>query len=248
MKFDFPFLREVNYPGIFAPVIILILITGSLAKGNDDTGNSNPKPTRTFKPDYPENLRNQGVMGNAVIKFTISKQGSVINPVVVSATHEAFGTASLDAVRQWQFIPARKNGEIVSKQVQLPFNFTLTLEEQLTAKMGREVFTKVKGKIYKAHKLKKSPAQKNMALPIYPKELKGSGIEGEAQVKFTIDKEGLVINPEIVSTDHEKFGPNALIASLKLIFEPVKLNGKTIYVEMERSFRFSENPDDQLSL
>ncbi len=240
MKFHFLFPRPVNFPGIIAALIIVILTTGSLTQGLDEKGNSNPVPTRTYKPDYPENLRNQGITGNAVIKFTINKQGSVVDPEVVSATHEAFGAASMDAIRQWQFLPARKNGKIVSKQVQLPFNFTLTLEEKLTNRIGREVFTKVRGKIYKADKLDTSPAPINTVSPVYPDELKDSGIEGEAQVKFIINKEGLVMNPKIVSTDHEKFGPSALMASLTLKFDPVELKGKRINVEMERSFTFSE--------
>ena len=240
MKLDSLFRRPVNFPGVLAAVIILILTTGSLTQGNDGAGNSNPIPTRTYKPDYPENLRNQGIIGNALVKFTINKQGSVVNPEVVSATHEAFGAASMDAVRQWQFIPGRKDGSIVSKQVQLPFNFTLTMEEQLSNKAGREVFTKVRGKIHKADKLDASPTPMNTVSPVYPDKLKDSGIEGEAQVKFIINKEGLVINPKIVSTDHEEFGPSALMASLNLKFNPVELEGKPINVEMERSFTFSE--------
>ncbi len=252
MKFDFPFHRHANLTAILFIILIILNLTGGApaygAYGSyrkDDTRNSNPKPTRTFKPEYPEELRNDGITGKAVVKFTINKQGKVIDPEIVSATHEAFGTASMNAIRQWQFIPARKNGEPISKQVQLPFSFTLTLEEQLNSKMGREVFAKVKGKIYKAGKLKNSPAQKNMVFPVYPTELKGSGVEGEATVKFVIDKEGIVINPEIVSTDHEKFGPNALVASLKLEFEPVELDGKLIYVEMEMPFLFAENQDNK---
>ena len=225
---------------MLAALIIVIFTTGSLTQGSDEGENSNPVPTRTYKPDYPEDLRNQGITGNAVIKFTINKQGSVVDPEVISTTHKAFGTSSMDAIRQWQFFPARKNGKVVSKQVRLPFNFTLTLEEQLTNKIGREVFTKVKGKIYKADKLETSPTPINTISPVYPDELKDSGIEGEALVKFTINKEGLVMNPKIVSTDHDKFGPSALMASLNLKFDPVELKGKPINVEMERSFSFSE--------
>lgn len=240
MKFYSLIHQQVNFSSILAALTIFILTTDSLAQGEDDAGNSNPIPTRTYKPDYPENLRNQGVVGNAVIKFTINKTGTVVNPEVVSATHEAFGTTSLAAIKHWQFLPARQNGDIVSKEVQLPFNFNLSLEEQLTYKIGRDVFTRVRGKVYTVDKLTVSPTQVNTVFPVYPKELKDSGLKGEAKVKFIINKEGLVINPKIVSTDHEGFRFSALIASLNLKFDPVKLKGRTINVEMEKSFNFSE--------
>ena len=245
MKSYFLLSRPLNFSGVIVILLILFLTKGSIIQGKDGIGDSHPIPTRTYRPDYPDNLRSQGIVGNALIKFTINKQGSVVDSEVISATHESFGIASIDALRQWQFIPARKNGEIISKQVQQRFKFTLSVEELAEIKVGREVFIKVKGRIIKADELDTSPVPINTVIPIYPEELIDSGIEGEAQVKFIIDKDGYVINPQIMSTDHEKFTLNALIASLKMKFEPVKLKGRFWNVEMEKSFSFSENTEDK---
>ena len=140
MKSYFLLSRPLNFSGVIVILLILFLTKGSIIQGKAGIGDSHPIPTRPYRPDYPDNLRSQGIVGHALIKFTINKQGSVVDSEVISATHESFGIASIDALRQWQFIPARKNGEIISKQVQQRFKFTLSVEELAEIKVGREVF------------------------------------------------------------------------------------------------------------
>jgi TonB family protein len=82
-----------------------------------------PKPFVGPAPEYPEKLFKAKVAGQAVVHFTLSPNGRVIDPVVKSATDPAFGESALAAARQWRFLPKVKDGTALPVQVDLPFNF-----------------------------------------------------------------------------------------------------------------------------
>lgn len=72
-------------------------------------------------PEYPEQLRKQGVGGRVVLDVELGRRGTVAEARVRSATLPRLGELSLEAVRRWVFEPARRNDESI------PFSFRLTL-------------------------------------------------------------------------------------------------------------------------
>jgi TonB family protein len=82
-----------------------------------------PKPFFGPAPEYPAALRKAGVKGKAVVTVRITPQGTVLDPVVASASDPAFGEAALAAVRQWRFIPRVEDGRAVETRVDMPFVF-----------------------------------------------------------------------------------------------------------------------------
>lgn len=82
-----------------------------------------PTPFVGPPPEYPEKLFKANVSGQAVIHFTLSPNGRVIDPVIKSSTDPAFGESALAAARMWRFLPKVKGGAPVSVQVDLPFKF-----------------------------------------------------------------------------------------------------------------------------
>jgi TonB family protein len=84
---------------------------------------SPPRPFIGPAPEYPEKLRRAKVQGSAMIRFTISPNGRVLDPEVKSASDPAFGEAALAAARQWRFLPKVKGGTPVSSAAQMPFTF-----------------------------------------------------------------------------------------------------------------------------
>lgn len=84
-------------------------------------------PPRFFigpAPEYPPELRRQNVNGRAVISVKINGSGSVLDPVVKSATDPAFGLAALEAIKDWRFIPKVKDGYPVESRADVPFIFS----------------------------------------------------------------------------------------------------------------------------
>jgi TonB family protein len=82
-----------------------------------------PQPFVGPPPEYPEKLFKANVSGQAVIHFTLSQNGRVVDPTIKSSTDPAFGEAALAAARLWRFLPKVKGGAAVPVQVDLPFNF-----------------------------------------------------------------------------------------------------------------------------
>ncbi len=209
-------------------------------------------PVHTVQPDFPEELMEEGIEGNAVIKITVTAEGTVGECEVASCDHELFGEAAIAAVKQWTFTPHEVNGQPVDKKVKVPFRFRLTEElkaamrkEQLNRRFGREVFKPLDPKIrvFRAKTLPRNQRPRNVIplVPLYPPELKGSGKTGKVMVKFCLDVDGKVINPEILSSNDPAFESTALISLLMCQYEPVIRKTKPVYVEIRRPIVFSED-------
>ena len=80
-------------------------------------------PVRTVAPDYPSDLRNQGVSGVVMVKCTIDEQGNVAETTVSKSSNETFDKYAMDALKKWKFKPARQDGNPVSMQVTIPIKF-----------------------------------------------------------------------------------------------------------------------------
>ncbi len=84
-----------------------------------------PVPLVQKPPVYPWELRRSRVEGEAVMRFIVDAEGRVGDIEVESATHESFGQASIEAIRQWRYKPAQKDGKPVACTVRTPMPFKL---------------------------------------------------------------------------------------------------------------------------
>ena len=82
-----------------------------------------PVPVRTVVPEYPDELKRQGVSGVVTISFLVDEHGVVSEAKVIKTTNEAFSKPAMDALVQWKFKPAMKGGTPVSKKVAFPIQF-----------------------------------------------------------------------------------------------------------------------------
>lgn len=82
-------------------------------------------PVRTVAPQYPAELKRQGVTGLVMVTFTVTTQGNVEEPVVERSPHPDFAREAVAAVRKWKFRPARQNGTPVANKVTVPIQFRM---------------------------------------------------------------------------------------------------------------------------
>ena len=82
-----------------------------------------PKALRQDAPVYPRALKDDGLTGEAEIEFIVARDGRVLFPRIVSATHEDFGWAAATAVGQWRFAPPQRNGQAVETRMKVPILF-----------------------------------------------------------------------------------------------------------------------------
>jgi TonB family protein len=88
---------------------------------------SPPKLLKRVQPEFPYGARYFGVSGQLVVGVVITKEGTVAEPVVITALPApTLSFVALEALRRWRFEPARKNGEAIDVQFNLTVNFKLS--------------------------------------------------------------------------------------------------------------------------
>jgi protein TonB len=63
---------------------------------------------------YPADAQAAGQQGTVDLELTIGPDGRFVSARVVKSVSKPLDDAALAAVKQWEFIPARRNGEAVS--------------------------------------------------------------------------------------------------------------------------------------
>lgn len=80
----------------------------------DDTVDDPPKPVQQVAMEYPSSAKRQGVEGYVTLSLLISDRGDVERVRVLESNPPGvFDQAATQALRQWQFQPARYQGEAV---------------------------------------------------------------------------------------------------------------------------------------
>jgi protein TonB len=81
------------------------------------------------RPEYPSTARNMSWEGKVILKVHVIANGSVGGVSVAhSSGHEILDEAAMKAVRQWKFVPAKRDGVAVESHVHVPINFNLKSE------------------------------------------------------------------------------------------------------------------------
>jgi periplasmic protein TonB len=77
------------------------------------------------KPQYPYDLKRQGVTGSCVVQFIIDANGTVIDAWATKSTHREFEQPAVQAVLKWKFRPGKKGGKAVKVVAARPIQFNL---------------------------------------------------------------------------------------------------------------------------
>ena len=85
----------------------------------------NPIPLKTPEPKYPTSLNREGISGIVSVSCVIDEKGKVISAKATKSTRAEFEQPALDAVQNWVFKPAMKDGKPVKVRVTIPFRFNL---------------------------------------------------------------------------------------------------------------------------
>jgi TonB family protein len=93
---------------------------------SDATAYTNASVQYRVQPTFPLVARNNGWNGRTELRVEVLTNGSVGKVEVVSSSgHSELDTASIDAVKQWRFTPAKKEGTPEASYVKIPFNFKI---------------------------------------------------------------------------------------------------------------------------
>ena len=68
-------------------------------------------PKFRVQQQYPRRAQERGIEGYVIVRFTITKTGSVRDPIVVESSSSIFERSALKAVAQYKYEPLVVNGE-----------------------------------------------------------------------------------------------------------------------------------------
>ncbi len=90
-----------------------------------EPGVTNPQYKYRVEPKYPDSAKKAEKEGEVVLQATIDENG--VPQDIVALTNLGFGfeEAAIEALKKTTFRPAMKGGEPISKQVAIPYKFTL---------------------------------------------------------------------------------------------------------------------------
>jgi TonB family protein len=84
-----------------------------------------PSLQREVKPVYTEEGRRRGVEGDVMMEVVVRADGTVGSVKVVRGLGAGLDERAADAVRQWRFFPARRQGAAVDVLVEVAVEFRL---------------------------------------------------------------------------------------------------------------------------
>jgi TonB family protein len=149
-------------------------------------------------PRFPSQLEGTSAGGTVFVSFVVSKSGKVVDLKIVSSTNSDFDEASLNAVRQWRYKPAMKDGKPVEFAMHIPVQFMSGSDDENPTKVLE--FPRDFGP-------GDSPPEVTIERPIvYPYELERKGVHGEAKVRVLISKVGEVLRVTVLTSSRPEFG------------------------------------------
>ena len=70
-------------------------------------------PIVKVAPQYPRRALARGLEGEVLVQYTVTKQGSVRDPVVVQSTNSVFDRAALDSASRYKYKPRVVDGQAI---------------------------------------------------------------------------------------------------------------------------------------
>jgi protein TonB len=105
--------------------VVLALTLSAVPAALAQTKAEPPVPVRTIAPEYPHEMRRDGVSGIVTVRCTVDEKGDVVDPVVEKSTNREFEEPALSALKKWKFKPARQDGNPVAIKVSIPVKFSV---------------------------------------------------------------------------------------------------------------------------
>ena len=203
---------------------------------------TNPKLSHSVSPVYPSELLDKGVEGKAVVQVVVTESGDVENVELISADHPEFGTAAVDAVKQWKFDPATQDGKAIRMTVQFPILFNPPPDKKLNAMEGREVFKEIKETIIPENQLDHPLRVVKAPVAYWPAGLEGDPSTFQVITRVVIGPDGAIFNPEASADTPKVLIMPALKAVAEMTFDPPIYKGKPTYAVGEAIVLFADAP------
>jgi TonB family protein len=228
----------------FAAIGLMLLAPLSLAADMTETP---VQIIQTIEAKFPHEMTAAGVReGEVRAMLLVDAEGKLADVLVTGYSHPEFAIELMNAVRNWEYVPAKQNGEPTGQRIQIVFYFnqkgaivSMLPAMAVAASMNRFLPVKITHLVCKSSELDRLPAVLERVSPRHPgKSMNPPEKSGNATIDFYIDAEGRVRMPVVMRATREEFAVAAAEALQHWRFEPPTYQGKPIAVRMVQEFLF----------
>ena len=89
-----------------------------------------PRLLSHIEAKYTDDARARGIQGTVVLGFTVNHEGVPQGIQIKRSLYPSLDQAAIEAVREWRFEPAMKNGQVVSMWMEASMDFNLYDSQQ----------------------------------------------------------------------------------------------------------------------
>lgn len=210
---------------------------------NDDYRPRNRKPRliKTVPPQYPEQFKGTGLTAEVMVSMMVDRLGRASHIRVEDSPDPAFTDAALEAIGNWEFLPAIKETKVTNFRIE---NIAVLVSEELGENTyfdylgGRIALEKV---TYSAEPDQPLKRLRGLRAP-YPFEMLAEGKPGEVVVEFVVGEEGVAQNFQVIESTHRDFSLAAQAAVGHWLYSPAMTLGITVPATLR--YRVSFQPED----
>jgi TonB family protein len=202
----------------------------------------------TTLPQMPFSLLERGVIeGRVVVAVDINAEGKLTDHLVIGYTHAPLVKPIVEALTEWQYQPARRDGVPVPAQVELTVTMSATGVvvsqtgmEMVETFMERVLGDHLKYRTSRPDEIDRVPVRTNTVAPKYAEAALKQGVRGKVQVHFYIDENGAARMPAVDNSDHPYLAEIAVAAVREWKFEPPTAKGNPVLVAVSQEFLFGD--------
>jgi TonB family protein len=231
-----------------------VLLVGALKPGvydDNQEGITEPKLTKRVEFVRPPAASDKYTPAIVVLGLVITREGVPTDIKVIKSGGDALDTATIDAISQFRWEPARLDGKPVDFRSTFTTRWGVDKAESAQESQPASTIpepdeppapTVTGSKVFKmGHKGIAPPKIVSQVPPEYPDTLKAKGIQGRVVLALIITDEGTPSNLKVLKSDNEGLNQAALDAVNRWRWEPPLLDGKAVSVEwiVTLNFRLS---------
>ncbi|HEX2862598.1 MAG TPA: TonB family protein [Lacunisphaera sp.] len=204
----------------------------------------------TAEPELPAVLRMQGLReGRVKMALDVDAQGRLVDCLVISASHAELIRPCLEAVRRWEYKPARYDGDVTAARLELTINMSVTgaVVSRNVVEVADELMERIVGRRFDYEACPPDQVDRplvavNRVSPAYALEAIAKGVSGRVRVHFFVDEKGDVRLPAAPADTHPYLSAVAVEAMRNWKFEPPTRQGRPVLVAAVQEFDFGSAP------
>ena len=187
-------------------------------------------------PEYPETTWQAGLAGRVRLEAEVDVEGRVVGTRVVEGVAPELDAAAVAALSSWRFEPAVRDGAPHSYRYRVAFDFRPPADAPETRRSL--VTTSGSEPQPSADAAQQPPVRLVSPMPGYPAQAWVRGIEGEVQLRASIDTEGRVTDVRVLRGLPHGLTEAAVDAVWRWRFKPAQEGGRPVATEHDLSLRF----------